>query len=86
MSAKVGASVLLSPMFFQFLLKNWTSLGAINSCSVHPRENHSGQPLNFAIPLPVVCSGKQWIRDVVEVRIAYFCIFVPPIHGINGLG
>ena len=26
------------------MLKNWTLLGAIISCSVHPRENHSGQP------------------------------------------
>ena len=44
MSTKVGASVFLSPMHCQFLLRNWTLLGAISSCSVHPCKNHSGQP------------------------------------------
>ena len=44
---KVRASIFLSPMYRQSLLKNWIFLGVIISCRVHPRENHSGQPLNF---------------------------------------
>ena len=34
----------------------------------------------------VTRSGKCWIGDIVEVRIAYFRVFIPPIHGIDGLG
>ena len=51
----------------QFLLKNWTSLGAIISCNVHPCENHSGQPFNLGYLVAPCQVGKEpsmsWRKD-----------------------
>lgn len=38
------------------------------------------------IALIVTHSGKGWTGDVVEVRIAYFCVFIPPIRRVDGIG
>lgn len=46
----------LSPMEAQFLSKNSICFGAMSSCRVQPRVNHSGQPLDFP-NFPKSCSA-----------------------------
>ena len=45
------------------------------------------EPLQPAIgiPLIIMCNGKRWVMDIVEVPIAYLHIFIPLVHGIDGL-
>ena len=79
MSANVGVSILLSPILRQ-LLKNWTSLGAIVSCSAHlARENHSGRTLELGY-LSSSLAVRNNMDQGVEVRVAYSCVFRPPIQ------
>ena len=57
----------------------------IISCRVHPRKNHFGHPFDLGILFIVVLSGKGETIDVMEVRIAYLGVCVPPIHRIDRL-
>ena len=54
--------------------------------STHARTTPAMMASEFGLPLTVTRSGKPWTRDVVQVRIAYFRVFILPIHGIDGLG
>ena len=81
--SEVSAGPFLSPMGCQSLLKNWKFRGAVISWSVHPRENHSSQPLDLGYILTL--RQRKGARDVMKVRIAYPRVCIPPIHQIDGL-